>query len=329
MIEGRAGADVAPNAAGSASARCRIGATPGSVRTKIRWSQLLFGAQVPRAARPVEIAFPTGARPPPASWHDVPVFDTIEVAVSGIRGVLVIDRPDKLNALSPHTLREITAAARWFDEEQRDVRVVVVSGRGPAFCAGADVSAFASSEQHPHPHSDADAGRVVAEALERMEAITIARIHGWCIGGGIVLAAACDLRIAADDARFSIPEVDLGIPLAWGGIPRLVREIGPTATKELVITSREFGAGEALRLGLLNRIVPTAELDDVVEQLAATVAAKPRVAVRSTKRHVNAVRDEMTGTAASWSDADGLLAAMQDPEGRASAAAHLQRFARR
>ena len=69
-----------------------------------------------------------------------------------------------------------------------------------------------------------------------MRALTIARIQGWCVGGGLVLAAACDLRLAADTARFSIPEVDLGIPLAWGGIPRLVREIGPALTKELVLT---------------------------------------------------------------------------------------------
>jgi enoyl-CoA hydratase/carnithine racemase len=93
----------------------------------------------------------------------------------------------------------------------------------------------------------------MADALEAMRALSIAAIHGWCVGGGLVLAAACDLRIAAEDARFSIPEVDLGIPLAWGGIPRLVREIGPALTKEWCTAAlrRDRGPGG----GLLNRVV--------------------------------------------------------------------------
>lgn len=252
------------------------------------------------------------------------MFDTIDVSAEGVRGALVLDRPDQLNPLGPHTLREIAAAAQWFDARP-DVRVVVVSGRGRAFCAGADISGFADLAHHRDPHADADAGRVMAEALERMSAVTIARIHGWCVGGGLVLATACDLRIAADDARFSIPELDLGIPLTWGAIPRLVREIGPAATKELVLTCREFGAGEALRLGLLNNVAPEADLDDAVERLATTVAAKPRFAVRATKRSVNAVSEAMSQSAHSWSDADGLLAALHDPESRAAAAAYLQR----
>jgi enoyl-CoA hydratase/carnithine racemase len=253
------------------------------------------------------------------------VFDTIEVTADGTLGTLTLARPDKLNPLSPHTLREIAAAARWFDGEAPEVRVVVVSGQGRAFSAGADVSAFGRRDEGADLYADADAGRLMAEALEEMAAIAIAKVHGWCVGGGVVLAAACDLRVAADDARFSIPEVDLGIPLAWGGIPRLVREIGPAATKELVITCREFGPEEARQLGLLNRVVPADDLDAVVEELAATISAKPGFAVRSTKRHVNAVTEGLSQAGRSWADADGLLAGLRDPEGRESAAAYLQR----
>jgi enoyl-CoA hydratase/carnithine racemase len=129
-----------------------------------------------------------------------------------------------------------------------------------------------------------------------------------------VLAAACDLRVAADDARFSIPEVDLGIPLAWGGIPRLVREIGPALTKELVLTCRPFDAAEAKAAGFLNRVVPADELDASVLALARSLAAKASHALFSTKRHVNAVTDQMVGTMRSWSDADGLVTAFSDPE---------------
>lgn len=253
------------------------------------------------------------------------MFDTIDVTADGPVGRLTLDRADKLNPLSPHTLREIAAAARWFDGEHPEVRVVVVSGRGRAFSAGADVGAFGQRDEATDVHADADAGRLMADALEAMAAIAIAKIHGWCVGGGLVLAAACDLRVAADDTRFSIPEVDLGIPLAWGGIPRLVREIGPAATKELVITCRTFDASEAHQLGLLNRIVPAGDLDATVDELAATVAAKPRYATSATKRHVNAVTEGLSQAGRSWSDADGLLAGLRDPEGQTSAAAYLQR----
>ena len=93
-------------------------------------------------------------------------------------------------------------------------------------------------------------GLRMADAIESMRAVTIAQVHGYAVGGGVVLVAACDLRVAADDAVFSIPEIELGIPLAWGGIPRLVREIGPALTKELVMTCRRFTPAEAKAAGL-------------------------------------------------------------------------------
>ena len=202
-------------------------------------------------------------------------FDTIAVRVDGDRGELVLDRPEKLNPLSTHTLGEIEAAARWFDGHD-ELKVVVVSGRGRCFSAGADVSAFGAVEggvAGASPRDDADAGWRMARAMDAMRAVTVAKLHGWCVGGGLVLAATCDLRIAAESARFSIPEVELGIPLAWGGIPRLVREIGPALTKELVMTCREFGPEEAKAAGFLNRVVPDAELDDAVASLVANLRA--------------------------------------------------------
>jgi enoyl-CoA hydratase/carnithine racemase len=193
------------------------------------------------------------------------------------------------------------------------VKVVIVAGAGRAFSAGADLASFGGAQELPVREA-ADRGRQMAEALEQMRAVSIAAIQGWCVGGGLVLAAACDLRVAAADARFSIPEVDLGIPLAWGGIPRLVREIGPARTKELVLTCRPFDAAEAKAAGFLNRVVPAAELEAHVLALARTLAAKASHALFSTKRHVNAVTEQMVGTMRSWSDADGLVAALGDPE---------------
>lgn len=239
-------------------------------------------------------------------------------------GELLLDTPAKLNPLSTETLRSIEMAARWFDTHD-DLRVVVVRGAGRAFSAGASLTAFGDAPRQEDPRHDSDSGWRMARAMDELRAVSVAQIHGWCVGGGLVVAGVCDLRIASDNARFSIPEVDLGIPLAWGGIPRLVREIGPAATKELVMTCRPFGAEEALRLGFLNRVVPSPDLDTAVNELVNTLVAKPKLALLSTKAHVNAVTESMVGTGRSWADADGLLAGLRDPEGKAIATAYLDR----
>jgi enoyl-CoA hydratase/carnithine racemase len=250
------------------------------------------------------------------------MFETLEVSAQGPIGTLWLNRPERLNALSTTVLNELALAARWFDE-QSEVRVVVVGGRGRAFSAGADLDGFPAVGDAGLREA-ADAGRKMADALENMRALSIARIQGWCVGGGLVVAAACDLRVATDTARFSIPEIDLGIPLAWGGIPRLVREIGPALTKELVITCREFDAAEAKSAGFLNRVVPESELDQAVQDLAAQIAAKPGIPVAATKAHVNAVTAQMVGTMRAWSDADSLIGALLDPECTASREAYVK-----
>lgn len=252
-------------------------------------------------------------------------FTTLEVTADGPRGTLELNRPEKRNALSLTTLRELAAAAAWFDERP-EVKVVVVSGRGRSFSAGADLATFLDPDPNLSTREAADLGRAMADAIEAMAAVTVARITGHCVGGGLVLAAACDLRVAADDTYFSIPEVDLGIPLAWGGIPRLVREIGPALTKELVLTCRPFSATEAREVGFLNRVVAPDELEAEVEELTTQLAAKSALTLRATKRHVDSVTAQMVGTARAWSDADVLVSALHDPESQAVARAYLERF---
>ena len=253
-------------------------------------------------------------------------FATIEARAGGARGELVLNRPDKLNALDHQALVELANAARWFDR-QPEVKVVVVSGNGSSFSAGADVSGFATEAPPPEQvHARADAGRLMAEAIEAMDAVTVARIHGYCIGGAVVLAAACDLRVAADSAVLSIPEVDLGIPLAWGGIPRLVREIGPAMTRELVLTCRRFSATEARELGLVNRVVPEQQLLDETDELVTQLLQKSALTLAATKRAVRAASEQMLSTTSAWSDADTLMTALSDPESRRSAEAYLRRM---
>ncbi|OBA78370.1 enoyl-CoA hydratase [Mycobacterium sp. 1164966.3] len=255
-------------------------------------------------------------------------FFDLEVKVDGPRGDITLNRPAKLNPLSTTALNELVAAARYFDTVS-DVKVVVVAGNGRAFSAGADLASFAATDTSATAARDAaDAGRRMAEAIEGMNAVTVASIHGHCVGGGVVLASACDLRIAADDTRFSIPEVDLGIPLAWGGIPRLVREIGPARTKELVMTCRPFGADEALAAGFLNRTVPASDLAAAVDELVGQLTGKSALTLTATKRHTNAVTEQMVGTMRAWNDADTLVTALRDPESRAAGAAYLKGLGR-
>ena len=256
-------------------------------------------------------------------------FATIEVAADGAAGALTLNRPEKLNPLSTQTLRELADAARWFDERP-EVKVVVVSGAGRAFSAGADVSVFTGGEPGVAERREgADAGRRMAEAIESMRAVTIAAIRGHCVGGAVVLAGACDLRLAAQGTRFSIHEVDLGIPLAWGGIPRLVREIGPAMTKELVMSCRPFSAEEARELGFDNRVLPDEQLDAAVEQLAGELVRKSAFTLAATKSAVNAAAAELISGANAWNDADSLLTALADPESRRCAQEYLQRISRR
>jgi enoyl-CoA hydratase/carnithine racemase len=241
---------------------------------------------------------------------------------------VLLNRPERLNALSRVLLGEVVDACRWLDAAS-EIKAVVVRGAGRAFSAGFDLGDF---QQLGDRHRDgtvssrdtADLGRVATEALTDVRPLTVAAIHGHCVGGGLVLAAACDLRVAADDARFSIPEVDLGIPLAWGGIPRLVRELGPAITKELVLTCRPFGADEAHALRFLNRVVPADELVATAEALATELASKPRFSLRATKMHVNAVMDEIAGVGRNANDADSLVAALQDPESREASRRYLR-----
>jgi enoyl-CoA hydratase/carnithine racemase len=259
-------------------------------------------------------------------------YETIRVSVDGPIGRLTLNRPERLNALGATMMREIRKAAGWFDERD-DVLVVVVEGEGRAFCAGADlkdspVAGAVPQEGGASWAARREVGQIglrMADAVEQMRAVTIAQGQGQAVGGGLVLMAACDLRVAAEDAVFSIPEVDLGIPLAWGGIPRLVREIGPALTKELVMTCRRFSPAEAKAAGFVNRVVPAEELKAEVAALASELAAKPSVPVIITKEHVNAVTRSMGAGLTSFADGDVLLGTVFDRDALAAASRYVER----
>lgn len=223
---------------------------------------------------------------------------------------LVFDRPRVLNALSPSMLLRLIDLCADLATDER-ARVVVLEGAGGCFSAGADLPAFLQALHGPNAHALADLGRRATEAIAGLPQITIAAIQSHCIGGGLVLAGACDLRLAAQNARFVIPELDAGIPLGWGGLAHLVRLVGETVAADWVVSCRPFNADEALRAGLVSRVVPTAELQREVDGLAAAIARRPLPVLQTTKQQLVAIR---SGTFDATEDARALLEALQDPE---------------
>lgn len=239
-------------------------------------------------------------------------------------GSIMLDRPAKLNALATAVLEEMLVAIHWLDA-QEDITVVVFGGHGRAFSAGADLEIFDAVADVPTPRLRhmADLGRQVADALESMRAVTVARLHGQCVGGALVLALACDLRVAAASTIFAVPELALGVPLGWGGVPRLVREIGLASTRELVLTCGPWDTARARAAGLVTEVVDDKELDAAVERLSGELASKSPLSLQMTKRQLAAATATGGSSETAWSDADALLSALNDSRSREVAAHYL------
>ena len=230
-----------------------------------------------------------------------------------------LNRPDKLNAISGRMHRDIIALSREF-EDDATARVIIFTGSGRAFSAGADLGNRTKGARDSAPPvqatSDPLADRLAShlgnrssDAIEKLPQVTIAAINGLTIGGGVVWVSCMDIRLAAESAWFSIPEVALDIPLTWNALPRLVREIGPARTKELVMACDRFSSEEALRWGFLNHVVPDADLLPRARALAANLLAKDPVAVAQTKTTVNALANLMVPAEATHADPDYLVLA--------------------
>ncbi len=198
-------------------------------------------------------------------------------------GWVVFDHPERRNAISVEIWREIPAALQALADDP-EVRVVVLRGEGEtAFVAGADISEFESQRTGTAVADyEADNGRAFL-ALARLEKPVLAMIHGYCVGGGVAIALGADLRYAADDAVFAIPAARLGLGYAPGGLEALVRVVGFSAAKEIFFTARRFRADEALRMGLVDRVCPKAELAGFVRETAERIAENAPLTVRSVK----------------------------------------------
>jgi len=193
--------------------------------------------------------------------------------------VVTVNRPAKMNALNARTLSEL---AQVLDDVQGDdaVRAVVLTGAGEkAFVAGADIEELAT--QTPvSGREHARRGQALFDRLERLGKPVIAAVNGFALGGGCELAMACTVRLAADTARFGQPEINLGLIPGYAGTQRLARLVGRGRALELLLTGNPIAADEAFRIGLVNRVVPAAQLMAESRGLAQVIAGKAPVAVR-------------------------------------------------
>ncbi len=224
-------------------------------------------------------------------------FQNLTVTSEGGIATLTVNRPDKLNALDAKTIAELTAAVAELDADDA-VGVVIVTGAGEkAFVAGADIGMLAD-QGVLEGTQNARAGQALTLAIEASKKPFLAAINGFALGGGLELALACDMRFAAETAKLGLPEVGLGIIPGYGGTQRLPRLVGMGLALELILTGDPVPAAEALRIGLVNKVFPTASLLVDVRAIAARIQSRGANALALAKQ---AARRGYAGTLA-----DGL-----------------------
>lgn len=215
----------------------------------------------------------------------------VSIERRGRIAIVRLDRGDGRNALSLQACRELTQAARSFDADA-DVSAVILTGTAQVFSLGADLRdeelRQARTARLAERRLSMQTGGRMCRAWEELEPLTIAAIEGWCVGGGAALVAACDLRVAALDATLYVPEIERGMNLSWGAVPRLTRLVGPAKAKRIIILAEKIGAARALEWGLVDETAPSGSSLDAALALAERAASMPPVQLRMIKQSINA-----------------------------------------
>ncbi|MBM4309433.1 MAG: hypothetical protein FJ119_00580 [Deltaproteobacteria bacterium] len=199
--------------------------------------------------------------------------------------LLTFNRPEVLNALNTTVASDALDAVKTVGSDP-EVRVLILTGAGRAFVAGADIAEMQSKNaQQARVYSEL--GHRFMNTLQDLPQPVIAAINGFCLGGGLEVALACDIRIAAEAAQFGLPETILGIIPGWGATQRAARLVGAARTKELIFTGTRIKAAEALGMGLVNRVVPDGELMSTVREMAASMCRQGQTALRRAKQVIN------------------------------------------
>ncbi len=260
-------------------------------------------------------------------------YQAFVVELSGNVAHVQINRPEKINAMNAAFWTEIIDIFQWIEDTDA-VRVVVLSGAGKHFSSGIDLMMLASVANELGKDAGRNARllrRKILElqasfnAVDKCRKPVLAAVQGYCIGGAIDLISACDMRYAAEDAQFSIKEIDIGMAADVGTLQRLPRIIGDGMLRELAYTGRQFGAEEARSIGLVNRVYADhASLLAGVMQIAAEIAAKSPIAVSGTKAMISYMRDHTVNDGleyvATWNSA-----MLQSNDLRVAIAAHMSK----
>lgn len=212
-------------------------------------------------------------------------YENLLLRKEGNIGILSINRPDELNALNSSVLEELDMAIDNISLDEA-IYVLIITGEGRAFVAGADISEM-RTKNSLEAREFAHKGLSVFRKIELMEKPVIAAVNGFALGGGCELAMSCDIRLASDKAKFGQPEVGLGITPGFGGTQRLSRLVGLGIAKELIFTGKIIRADEAMKIGLVNNVVPGGELMDVALKLANEIGSKGQLAIRYAKSAIN------------------------------------------
>ena len=212
-------------------------------------------------------------------------YENLLLKREGNIGILSINRPDELNALNSKVLEELDRAIDNISMDE-EIYVLIITGEGRAFVAGADISEM-KDKNSMEARDFAEMGLSVFRKIELMEKPVIAAVNGFALGGGCELAMCCDIRVSSDKAKFGQPEVGLGITPGFGGTQRLSRLVGIGIAKELIFTAKIIRSDEALKIGLVNEVVPASELMEVALKLANDIASKGQLAIRYAKSAIN------------------------------------------
>jgi len=210
--------------------------------------------------------------------------DKLIVEAADSIAILTLNNQAKHNALSGEIRAALPGVLAALGEDP-DVRVVVVTGAGDkAFASGADISEFAKQRTDPAARAEFDRGMAaISHGWASLDKPIIAMIRGYCMGGGLLTALQADIRIAAEDSQFGIPAARLGVGYGLGGVTALMNLVGPAWTAEILFSARRFSSAEALQMGLVNRVVPVADLRDAVMTLAAAIAANAPLTIAAAK----------------------------------------------
>lgn len=267
-----------------------------------------------------------GAADTSPSPRSVPLEEPVTVERLGAVATVRFDRGSRANPLSYETMRRLTAVARGFENDPT-LAAVVLTGTSETFSMGMDLKDHETQALRAMPLAERRlklmTGARMCKAWEEIPTLTISAIEGWCVGGGVALAVATDLRVASDSAQFYVPEIERGMNMSWGSVPRIVNLTGPARAKRLIVLAEKIDAQRAIDWGLADYSSVEGGAVDKAQEVAERAARMPPVALRMCKQDINAYASALAPVAA-HSDFDQFALAQSGEDFEEAVSAFLE-----